>query len=96
MEKLYKKKYKRKKKTTQEEDNNPLQEVTASKTDIRNILFLQTNNKYKVVKRKPVVGYYSRSNFPEVFRQKGVLTNFGKFTGKQLCQNPFFDKLAGL
>ena len=28
--------------------------------------------------------------------RKGVLRNFGKFTGKHLCQSLFFDKVAGL
>ena len=28
--------------------------------------------------------------------RKGVLINFTKFTGKQLCQNLFFNKVAGL
>ena len=28
--------------------------------------------------------------------KKGVLRNFTKFTGKQLCQSLFFDKVAGL
>ena len=28
--------------------------------------------------------------------QKGVLRNFTKFTGKQLCQSLFFNKVAGL
>ena len=27
---------------------------------------------------------------------KGVLRNFAKFTGKQLCQSLFFNKVAGL
>ena len=29
---------------------------------------------------------------PEVFCQKGVLKNFAKFKGKQLCQSLFFNK----
>ena len=33
---------------------------------------------------------------PEVFYKKGVLRNFTKFTGKQLCQSLFFNKVAGL
>ena len=37
-----------------------------------------------------------RSSRPEVFCQKGVLENFTKFTGKLLCQSPFFNKAAGL
>ena len=36
-----------------------------------------------------------RSSRPEVFCEKGVLTNFGKFTGKHLCQSLFFNKIAG-
>ena len=38
----------------------------------------------------------SRSSRPEVFCKKGVLRNFAKFTGKQLCQSLFFNKVAGL
>ena len=30
------------------------------------------------------------------FCKKGVLENFAKFTGKHLCQSPFFNKVAGL
>ena len=37
-----------------------------------------------------------RSSRPEVFCRKGVLRNFAKFTGKQLCQNLVFNKVAGL
>ena len=37
-----------------------------------------------------------RSSRPEVFCKKGVLKNFTKFTGKHLCQNLFFNKVAGL
>ena len=33
---------------------------------------------------------------PEVLCKKGVLTNFTKFTGKDLCQSLFFNKVAGL
>ena len=32
---------------------------------------------------------------PEVFCKTGVLTNFTKFTGKNLCQSLFFNKDAG-
>ena len=32
----------------------------------------------------------------EVFCKKGVLRNFGKFTGKYLCQSLFLNKIAGL
>ena len=33
---------------------------------------------------------------PEVFFEKGVLRNFAKFTGKNLCKSLFFNKFAGL
>ena len=39
---------------------------------------------------------FYRSSCPEVFCKKGVLRNFAKFTGKHLCQNLFFNKVAGL
>ena len=32
----------------------------------------------------------------QVFRKKGVLESFAKFTGKHLCQSIFFNKAAGL
>ena len=31
-----------------------------------------------------------------MFRQKDVLRNFAKFTGKHLCQRLYFNKFAGL
>ena len=37
-----------------------------------------------------------RSSRPEVFCEKSVLKNFTKFTGKQLCQSLFFNKVEGL
>ena len=33
---------------------------------------------------------------PEVFYKKRCSKNFAKFTGKQLCQSFFFNKVAGL
>ena len=36
---------------------------------------------------------YWQKQPPEVFYQKGVLTNFSKFTGKHLCQNLSFKRL---
>ena len=33
---------------------------------------------------------------PGVFCKKGVLRNFAKFTGKNVCQGLFFNKVAGL
>ena len=38
----------------------------------------------------------SRSILLEMFCKKGVLKSFAKSTGKQLCQSPFFNKVAGL
>ena len=35
-----------------------------------------------------------RSSRPKVFCKKGVLWNFAKFTGKDLCQSLFFNKVA--
>ena len=37
-----------------------------------------------------------KSGRPEVFCKKDVLRNFTKFTGKQLCQGLFYNKVAGL
>ena len=37
-----------------------------------------------------------KNSHPEVFCKKGVLRNFTKFTGKHLCQNLFFNKVAWL
>ena len=35
-----------------------------------------------------------RSNCPKVFCEKGVLSNFAKFTGKHLCQSLFLNKVT--
>ena len=37
-----------------------------------------------------------RSSRPDLFYKIGVVKNFGKFTGKRLCQSLFFNKIAGL
>ena len=37
-----------------------------------------------------------RSSRPNVFFKNGVLRNFAKFTGKNLCQSLFLNKVAGL
>ena len=37
-----------------------------------------------------------RSSHLEVFCLETVLKNFAKFTGKHLCQSPFFHKVGGL
>ena len=39
---------------------------------------------------------YYRSTRPKMRCEKSVLRNFAKFTGKHLCQNLFFNKVAGL
>ena len=36
------------------------------------------------------------TEYSEVFCKKCVLKNFANFTGKQLCQSLFFNKVAGL
>ena len=46
--------------------------------------------------QKPWMRLTFRSSRPGVFCKKGVLRNFEKFTGKQLCQGLFFNKVAGL
>ena len=38
---------------------------------------------------------FYRSSRPDVFCKKGVLRNFGRFTGKHLCQSLHFNKVAG-
>ena len=38
----------------------------------------------------------NRSSHRSFSKQKGILTNFVKFTGKCLCQSFFFNKVAGL
>ena len=38
---------------------------------------------------------FYRSSRPDVFCKKGVFRNFGKFTGKHLCQSLYVNKVAG-
>ena len=38
---------------------------------------------------------FFRSSHQRCSIEKGVLRNFKKFTGKQLCQSLFFSKVAG-
>ena len=49
---------------------------------------------------RPVVAlcdrYVNRSSRPEVFCKKGILRDFSKLTGKNLCQRLFFNKVVGL
>ena len=39
---------------------------------------------------------FLRSSRPDVLCESGVLRNFTKFSGKHLCQSPFFNKVADL
>ena len=48
------------------------------------------------MKKKKIGVLIGRSSRAGVFCKKGVLRNFTKFTGKHLCQNIFFNKVAGL
>ena len=52
--------------------------------------------KFKAGQTKIVELVMVRSSRPEVFCKKGVRKNFTIFTGKQLCQSLFFNKLEGL
>ena len=49
----------------------------------------------KYLDTKNVMPKY-RSSRPEVFCRRGILRNFAKFTGKNLCQSLFFNKVADL
>ena len=40
-----------------------------------------------------LIKWYFRSSRPEVFRKKGALRNFAKFTEKHLCQSLFFNEI---
>ena len=72
---------------------------------LRKLFFLTTsrmqssNNCEHTTQRKIEMSilliWTSRSSRPEVFRKKGVLKNFTKFTGKHLYQS-FFNKVTGL
>ena len=55
----------------------------------------ENENKVKHQK-KTVMKRNLKKQPPEVFCKKGVLKNFAKFTGKQLCQSLFFNKVGGL
>ena len=43
-----------------------------------------------------IAGTLLKSSRPDVFCEKYVLRNFTKFTGKQLCQGLFCNKVAGI
>ena len=38
---------------------------------------------------------FYKSSRPDVFCKKGILRNFGKFSGKHSCQRLYFNKVAG-
>ena len=40
--------------------------------------------------------FFFRNSRQEVFHKKSVLRNLAEFTGKNLCQRLFFNKVAGL
>ena len=40
--------------------------------------------------------YFLQKQLLEVIYKKSVLKNFAKLTGKHVCQNLFFNKVAGL
>ena len=57
--------------------------------------FLSTGPLSAITKRFRGICIY-RSSHQRCSMKKGVLRNFTKFTGKQLCQSLFFNKVAGL
>ena len=63
------------------------------------LIYLIYSNKsvcLQLIKQSSQVMSKVRNSRSEVFCKKGVLTNFTKFTGKQLWQRLFFKKVAGL
>ena len=54
---------------------------------------IKTYFKFVSLKSKVRIG---RSSHRRCSVRKGVLRNFGKFTGKHLCQSLSFNKVAGL
>ena len=51
---------------------------------------------YKLFNANSTIFLFFRSSHLEMFCKKSALRNFAKFTGKHLCQDLFFDKVAGL
>ena len=49
----------------------------------------------KTNKKKTTKIWLKRSSLLEAFYKNGVPRNFTKFTGKHMCQNLFFNKVAG-
>ena len=72
-----------------------LEGLTYDNISIIKFLWLQFIQVYWL---KQLVTNFSvnRSSHREVCCKKGVLKDFGKFTGKNLCQSLFFNKVAGL
>ena len=60
---------------------------------LNNYMAPENRKRQKVYTR---LGLLYRSSRPDVFCKKDVLRNFGKFTGKHLCQNLYFNQVAGL
>ena len=60
--------------------------ITTTIVNISNVCFL-----FKLKRLQRI-----RSSHRRCFIIKGVLINFTKFTGKQLCQSLFFNKVAGV
>ena len=68
-------------------------------TAVLNVGLSQMFSKYSSITNLNTINYLYlsftfRSSRPEVFFEKGVLRNFAKFTGKNLCQSLFFNKVA--
>ena len=47
-----------------------------------------------ILTNKPLSSHNPKSSHQRCAVKNGVLRNFAKFTGKQLCQSPFFNKVA--
>ena len=56
---------------------------------------LKLKKSYLILKTRWIHFWSARSSRPEVFRKKGVLKNFAKFTGKHLYHSFFFNNVAG-
>ena len=52
--------------------------------------------KYEILSVIYSLIWIGRDSCSEVFRIKGVLEKFAKFSGKHLCQSLFLNKVAGL
>ena len=54
--------------------------------------FMSSRKSFIVVRKKIISEFKSSHRRCSV--RKGVLRNFAKFTGKRMCQSPFFNKIA--